>query len=314
MNEYLDIFVGTDRSQLLAVSVLEFSIKRHTNRKVRVCPLSDLDLPEPKDIRQGSRTNFSFTRFAIPELMDFQGRALYLDADMLVFKDINQLWNIPFDGTKIIIQGDLKDKTVVEPEKVGAPKSRKKQCSVMMIDCSAVDWDVIKIIEGLDGRYNYEQLMSEMCLLDESEVSYALPFKWNSLEHYDEDTCLIHYTDMQTQPWVSTENRLGYLWMREVRLMLDSGVMSWRALEHEIDLGFFRPSLIHEVREIPQLKVWNEEAAKRYEAIDKQAGFVKHAEVYRRKKERAAAVKAYEEKLKSAQLPAAGTTVPAVAA
>lgn len=313
MNEYLDIFVGTDRSQLLAVAVLEFSIKRHTNRKVRVCPLSDLDLPEPRDIRQGSRTNFSFTRFAIPELMDYQGRALYLDADMLVFRDIDALWQLPFGDSKIIIQGDLK-KAVAEPEKVGAPKTRKKQCSVMMIDCAGVDWNAPRIIAGLDGQYTYEQLMSEMCILEESEVSYSLPFEWNSLEYYDENTCLIHYTDMHTQPWVSTDNRLGYLWTTEVRLMLDSGLMSWRAIEREVDQGFFRPSLIHEVREIPTLKVWNEEAAKRYGEIDKQAGFVKHAEVYRRKKEREKAVKAYEENLKKARLTEDGAAAAPMAA
>ena len=94
----------------------------------------------------------------------------------------------------------------------------------------------------------------------------------------------------------------------------DSGVMSWKAIEREIDHGFFRPSLIHEVREIPQLKVWNAEAAKRYAEIDKQAGFVKHAEVYRRKKERAEAVKAYEEKLKNSRLPESAAAAPSMAA
>ena len=147
--EHLDIFVGTDRSQLLAVAVLEFSIKRHTRRRVRICPLSDLDLPEPQDIRQGSRTNFSFTRFAIPELMDYRGRALYVDADMLVFRDIEALWKLPFQGARIIIQGDLKD----SQSGTDTAKVRKKQCSVMMIDCAGVDWDASRIIAGLDGQY-----------------------------------------------------------------------------------------------------------------------------------------------------------------
>src|SRR5437762_14341090 len=107
MDDILDIFVGTDRSQLLAVSILEYSIRRHTQQKVRVCPLIDLDLPEPNDIRQSSRTNFSFARFTIPELKGYRGRALYLDADMLVFRDIAELWKLPLNGVKIIIQGEL---------------------------------------------------------------------------------------------------------------------------------------------------------------------------------------------------------------
>ncbi|HEY5411585.1 MAG TPA: glycosyltransferase [Caulobacteraceae bacterium] len=293
--DYLDIFVGTDRSQLLAVAVLEFSIKRHTSHPIRVVPLIDLDLPEPKDIRQSSRTNFSFARFAIPEIRKYSGMGLYLDADMLVFRDISEIWKIDRGEAKILIQGALDP--AAQAAKVGAPTQRKKQCSVMLMDCSRLDWRASSIIAGLDGRYTYEELMSQMCILDEQDVSYDLPFRWNSLEHFDETTCLIHYTDMHTQPWVDVNNRFGYLWMWEVHRMLLAGVLSWRAIEREIELGYFRPSLAHEIREIPELKVWNEQAAKRYAEIDKQAGFIKHKEVYERKTARAKAVKAYEASL-----------------
>jgi lipopolysaccharide biosynthesis glycosyltransferase len=294
MTEFLDIFVGTDRSQLLAVAVLEFSIKRHTNHPVRVCPLIDLDLPEPKDVRQSSRTNFSFARFSIPELKSYSGMALYLDADMLVFRDIAALWQLPFNGAKIIVQGAIASQ-VLSSAKVGAPATRKKQCSVMMMDCGVLDWHAPTIIRGLDGRYTYEQLMSEMCILREEEVSYTLPFEWNSLEHYNENTCLIHYTDMHTQPWVSTENGFGYLWLREVRRMLDEQALSWSALKTEIDLGYFRPSLIEELNEPAALESFSPERSQLLAAIDQRSGFVKHAEVYARKKAREAALAAYEE-------------------
>lgn len=300
MVESVDIFVGTDRSQLLAVAVLEHSILRHSSLPCCVTPLIDLDLPEPKDIRQGSRTNFSFARFAIPELKNYQGRAIYVDADMLVFRDIAQLWNIPFQGAKIVIQEDVPD-ALVRHAKVGAPAQRKKQCSVMLVDCARADWHAPSIIAGLDGEYSYEQLMAEMCILREDEVRYGVPFAWNSLEHHDSGTCLIHYTDMATQPWVSTQNRNAIWWMLEVRLMLSKGVLSWANVQREIDLGYFRPSLADEIREMPHIRGWDEEAARRYDAIDRKAGFVKHAEVYQRKKARAAQVKKYEEELARSQ-------------
>ncbi len=295
MTQYLDIFVGTDRSQLLAVAVLEFSIKRHTSHPVRLAPLIGLDLPEPNDLRHGSRTNFSFARFAIPELAGYEGTALYLDADMLVFHDISEIWRFQRGDAKILIQASVDEAAQVK--KAGAPETRKKQCSVMLMDCGRLDWHAPSIIAGLDGKYSYDELMSDMCILEERDIAYGLPFRWNSLEHYDQTTSLIHYTDMHTQPWVDTNNRFGYLWMREVRLMLDTGALSWGALEQEVELGYFRPSLIHEVRDIPELKVWNAEAARRYAEIDARAGFVKHREVYERKKTRAAAVKAYEKSL-----------------
>jgi len=290
MNEYIDVFVGSDRSQLLAVAVLEHSIRRHTPAQVRVCPLIDLDIPEPKDLRQGSRTNFSFARFAIPELKDYRGRGLYLDADMLVFRDIQELWNLPFGDAKINIQEDLPEHVIAQ-SKAGAPAARKKQTSVMMIDCEKARWDVEEIVSGLDGRYTYEELMYEMCILPESEVCYGVPFTWNSLEHYDQHTRLIHYTDMNTQPWVSADNPFGHLWIKEVLLMLETGALAKADIQTEIDLGYFRPSLMLELEEMPHERGYDREAASRYGTFDREANFIKHAEVYARKKTRAEAIK-----------------------
>jgi lipopolysaccharide biosynthesis glycosyltransferase len=290
MGESIDIFVGADRSQLLAVAVLEHSIRRHTRRPAQVRPLIDLDLPEPRDLRQGSRTNFSFARFAIPELCGYRGRALYLDADMLVFRDIGELWDIPFEGASVAIQEEIPEH-VVAHDKPGAPARRVKQCSVMLIDCERARWDVRRIVAGLDGRYTYEELMYQLCILPEQEIRYAVPFAWNSLEHFDEATRLIHYTDMDTQPWVSPANRHGRLWLEEVRLMLEGGALTRAEISAEIELGYFRPSLLLELEEAPHQRCWNAAAAARYASIDERAGFVRHAEVYRRKKIRAEAVK-----------------------
>ncbi len=273
-SDRLEIFVGADRSQLMAVPVLEFSIKRHASRPVRVTSMHDLGLPEPKDVRQGPRTNFSFTRFAIPGLMGHNGMALYLDADMLVFRDIAEIWTLPMGEAKILIQAEVDPRA--QAPKAGAPAQRIKQCSVMLMDCARLDWDAARIIAGLDGRYTYEQLLYEMCILDEAEIAYALPFRWNSLEHYDAATCLLHYTDMHTQPWVDPFNRLGFLWMDEVRLMIDCGLLRWRELEREVELGYFRPSLIPELRNDALRGRWDAGTARRYAAIDARAGFVKH--------------------------------------
>ncbi len=291
MDDVIRVFVGADRSQALAVETLARSIHRHTDRKVEVRTLLGVDLPEPRDPRQGSRTNFSFARFAIPELTGWQGRAIYLDADMQVFRDIGELWDIPMNGAKILIQEEIPE-ALAEPNKVGAPSRRIKQCSVMVIDCAATGWNVRDIVAGLDGQYTYEELMYHMCILKEDEVGYRVPFHWNSLEHFDETTGLIHYTDMNTQPWVSPDNVLGPIWLRLVNEMLAEGALARSTLQTEIDLGYFRPSLIDELREMPHEQGFDPEAAARYAALDRKAGFIKHAEVYTRKRERERLVKA----------------------
>lgn len=248
MNEKVRIYVGTDRSQALAIKVLEHSIKRHTSLDVVVVPMLDLPIRQPKDPRNGQRTGFSFSRFCIPQLSGYQGKAIYMDADMLVFKDIASLWHIPFDGAKVVIQQEVKYQEVTTKKK-GAPSERRKQCAVMLLDCSRLDWDIDKIIDGLDrGDYDYARLMYDFCLLKDDEIKYNIPFEWNSLEYYDAETCLIHYTDVSTQPWTSCHNRNGDLWFQEVRLMLQTGVIKVEELEEEIRLGFFRPSLLWDIK------------------------------------------------------------------
>lgn len=293
MSETVRVYVGTDRSQLLAVKVLEHSIKRHTKLNVEVYPMLDLPVRKPQDPKNWQRTGFSFSRFCIPELAGYSGKAIYMDADMLVFKDIASLWNIPFDDAKVIIQEEIPEEHQ-EKKKIGAPQKRIKQCAVMLLDCSNLDWKIDEIIDGFDrGEYDYENLMYYLCILDEkTEIKYGVPFTWNSLEHYDRDTCLIHYTDMSTQPWVSNKNQYGYLWLNEVRLMLKNGTIQEEEIENEIKLGYFRPSLIKDIKYGHSIPYLIKKYLDKYNNwSDRKESYQPHQEVYRLKREREQAIK-----------------------
>jgi hypothetical protein len=292
MGESVRVFVGADRSQLLAVRVLEHSIQRHTPLSVSVQPMVDLPVRVPKDPLNWQRTGFSFSRFCIPELAGYRGKALYLDADMLVFTDIASLWNLPFEGAKVIIQEELPEAHQQTNKKPGAPAKRVKQCAVMLLDCDRLSWKIDEIVEGLDrGDYDYEQLMYDLCILEETDIRYALPFHWNSMEYYAAgETALIHYTDMATQPWVYAGNSFGELWLQEVRLMLKNGSLSTFQLQEEIDLGHFRPSLLMDLRWGHRVPKWlKPQFLAVLRGMDK--SFKPHKEVYRQKKIRVEAVK-----------------------
>jgi hypothetical protein len=134
------VFVGADRSQLLGLRVLEHSIRRHTAARIELHPLIDVPSREPRDPRQRKRTGFSFARFLIPGLCDHKGKALYLDADMLVFRDIRTLWETPFDGAKVVVQEPLTEEQARRGKDDAARRTR--QCAVMLLDCERLDWDV----------------------------------------------------------------------------------------------------------------------------------------------------------------------------
>jgi hypothetical protein len=211
LGEPLRVFVGVDETQLLAAEVLEHSIRAFSTRPVEVTQLTDVPAPTPRDPRNQPRTAFSFSRFHIPALCGYQGRALYLDADMQVFDDIAKLWEIDFAGAKVLCTNQP---DVPEQWKDTGHFHPGRQMSVMMLDCAALPWDVADVVRGLDeGRYTYEQLMFEMCLLAPDEVQDRLPPSWNHLEHYEPgETQLLHYTVVPTQPWKNDLNPLRGIW------------------------------------------------------------------------------------------------------
>jgi lipopolysaccharide biosynthesis glycosyltransferase len=173
--------------------------------------------PYPKDGKNYPGTNFSFHRFAIPKLMGYKGRALYVDADMLVLRDIAELWNTPFNGAAVLCAAS-------------SDPGRRRQLSVMLLDCANLDWDVDKIItEGLDkGKFNYDELIYGLCIEPAERVKDALPPEWNSLEKYEPGkTCLLHYTEMERQPWLSFRNRNGWLWLEYLRDAIRDGAVTW---------------------------------------------------------------------------------------
>lgn len=304
MSDKIRVFVGSDRSQELAVDVLRYSIEKHSSMPVEVISMLEFPVRDPEDPRQRKRTGFSFSRFNIPKLCDYKGKAIYMDADMLVFSDIAELWNMPMNGKKILIQEDLSHtESNTEKKEQGAPKKRRKQCAVMVIDCEKCQWDVDQIVDDLDAwKYSYDELMLDFCLLSEDEIGFVIPFRWNSQEHWDETTSNIHYTDVRTQPWVSPHNDYGYIWFKEVQEMIKNGKLSIEQIKKEIELGYFRPSLLNELKRKQKPKnILTRLYRFLDDKLDQNSKYVMHKEVYAAKKQRLEAVKKFEEKLQQQQ-------------
>lgn len=229
----IKVFVGSDQAQVAGLKVLEYSIKKHASMTVDVQLIDDTGVPVPVDEANRSRTGFSFSRFKIPQLCNWTGRGIYLDADMLVFTDIARLW-----------QTDMQGHHVLYSEQTSG-SARIPQFSVMLLDCAGLDWDVNKIIAGMDaGEYDYVDLMQKLCITPPDKLAPLLPETWNSLENFVAgETNLIHYTDMPTQPWVSHANKNGHIWYEHCREAIDCGLISKDYLYGEVEQGHVSPQL-----------------------------------------------------------------------
>jgi hypothetical protein len=231
------VYVGSQEAQMVPVKVLEHSIREHTSLPVEVFPLhqAHVEFPMPRDPKNRPRTPFSFQRFYIPRLAGNQGRALYLDSDMQVFRNIDEIWSLPFNGADLLSAWELSE------------SSRRPQFSVMLLDCETLKWDLHEIVAALDrGELTYETLMYEMKVA--RNIVTAIDPSWNSLERFEQGvTGLLHYTDMTRQPWVSRENPLGHLWVRELIQAVDRGVIERGLVESHVREGHLRPSLLFQL-------------------------------------------------------------------
>lgn len=226
------VFVGCDDSQKIAARVLEYSIRKHCPVPLVFDTMDDVQVPVVKHPKNQPKTGFSFKRFDIPRRAGYRGRAVYLDADMLVLANFLQLWDIPFEGARVLYASSSDPRLPA-------------QMSVLKLDCDNLGWDISTIVRGLDEEiYDYQGLMRELCIEPREQVRPAIPSAWNSLDLYEPGkTGLLHYTKMTKQPWVSCRNVNGNLWVQYLKEAIAAGFISIDELRSAAKLEFIRPSL-----------------------------------------------------------------------
>jgi len=252
----IKIYLGTQIEQSLAAEVLSYSIRQHTRSAVEITPLyeavtaANIQIPTPSSPQLRPRTPFTFQRFAIPALCHYRGRALYLDSDMLVFKDINELWQQPFASpANSDIASEIASEITADLLSVPEPahSNRPPQYSVMLLNCEQLQWDASQLVNQLEaGKWSYEQFVLEMA--PAAKKSASLPAGWNDLERYtSKQTALIHYTDMPRQPWLSTANPLCGLWCDVLLQAIAAQAISRETVCDAIQRGWVRPSLLGQI-------------------------------------------------------------------
>lgn len=92
----LRVMIGYDPRQPLAYNVLQHSIVRHSSVPVSITPLILSQLP----LKRRGLTEFTYSRFLVPFLCDYEGPAVFMDADIVVKGDIKDLF-MSADGAAV---------------------------------------------------------------------------------------------------------------------------------------------------------------------------------------------------------------------
>ena len=198
----IKVFIATELGHEKAEKALEYSIRSSTNSEIQIFWMKN-DVGETfsnwnkgrshmrMNSGEGWKTNFSCYRWAIPELCNFSGKAIYLDVDQLVIKDIAQMWDL-----------DMQNKAVlsITPERT----------DVMLMDCSKFNgewWPRLSTMKPSGKHQKHYR-----CLVQNKDLIGHLDPIYNCLdgEGMSDETRLIHYTKMSTQPWKPSPESMEY--------------------------------------------------------------------------------------------------------
>lgn len=199
-NEVIKVFIGYDPLESVAWHTMASSIYRQSSQPVAIIPINLDNLKgiysRARDSKQSNA--FSFSRFLVPYLCNYQGRAVFFDCDQMLRTDIANI----FDVTR-----EQPDKAVYVVKHTYEPRNdikylntiqykypRKNWSSVVLWNCEhaknrLVDPQFVNTSEAL--------LLHRFGWLEDSEIG-ELDVRWNWLVgEYDappHDVKNVHWT------------------------------------------------------------------------------------------------------------------------
>lgn len=189
----IPVFIGYDRRETVAFHVAAHSIMRRASRPVSIIGMMLPQLPMTRERDPRQSTDFAFSRFLVPHLCRYQGRAVFVDCDVLCRADIAELYDLLPEGKAVaVVQHDYTPSSAVkflrQPQ---TAYPRKNWSSVMVLDCARCGALTPRYVNAASGL----ELHRFAWLRDEAIAS--LPSEWNHLVgEYPRNPAakLVHFT------------------------------------------------------------------------------------------------------------------------
>jgi lipopolysaccharide biosynthesis glycosyltransferase len=192
----IPIFIGYDSKVKIAYHVLAESILRNSSTPVTISPINLSNLKNIYTRKQDplASTEFSFSRFLVPHLMNYNGWAIFMDSDMVMLSDITKLWNLRNEDYAIQVCKHnyipkSKHKFLGNNQTIFA---KKNWSSLMLMNCSKCKTLTPEYVNTKSGLE-----LHQFKWLDENLIG-SIPLEWNWLvgEYpYKKDVYNVHFTE-----------------------------------------------------------------------------------------------------------------------
>jgi lipopolysaccharide biosynthesis glycosyltransferase len=215
----LKVWIGYDPNETVAFHVLAHSIYKRATQPVLISGVKKEQVPIWRERDPKQSTEFSFSRFLVPYLSNYEGYSIFMDCDMLMLADINEV--MQFASPKHAVSVCKHDYVPRETTKfldAQQTKYRRKNWSAFMLfnnaACRNLTPDYVNSATGLElHQFNWcpDAMIGE------------LPLTWNWLVGEDnqakESPNNIHWT--KGGPWFPAyaDADFAELWREEYRQM-----------------------------------------------------------------------------------------------
>ncbi len=225
----MKVFVGYDTREDIAYQVCKHSLEAR-NKNVEVRALKQNELRDQgwytRPIDKLASTEFTFTRFLVPELCNFDGWALFCDSDIIFIEDIKELFDQANDKYAVMCaQHDYTPKEGIKMDgQTQTVYPRKNWSSVVLFNCGhpsnkKLDLNLVNNPE-ITGAY-----LHRFSWLDDSEIG-QISHEWNWLTDWYEEgkdgtPKALHYTE--GGPWFENYRNCGWhsTWKIELQEMMN---------------------------------------------------------------------------------------------
>ena len=219
----IPIFIGYDFRERAATNVLIDSLYQYSSYPLSITPLVTYQLVKQgyhsREREEKQSTDFSFTRFLVPFLMNFQGWAIFMDCDMLCFSDIGELWeerNEKYSLLCVKHNHQPVEKTKFQGE-IQSSYPMKNWSSLMLMNCKKckkLSIDYVNNASGLDlHRFNWLENVNEIGAFNSDGWNELICSDNNAISRNDSYSKLIHWT--LGGPWFKDQRNMGGKYARK---------------------------------------------------------------------------------------------------
>jgi len=213
-----NIYVGYDPSQDIAYKVCEQSIYKHSSDSVYVKKINSNTIAGyEREYDPLASTPFTYARFYIPYINNYQGASIFCDGDFLFLEDIQNLWNL-FDSkyaVQVVKHDYAPSSTIKMNNKIQTSYPKKNWSSLIIWNNEhpknkQLDLNVLNCASG--------SFLHQFKWLDENEIG-EIPYAWNWLVGWYKETNqhlspkALHFTE--GGPWLKDpENDYDLVWLK----------------------------------------------------------------------------------------------------